>query len=119
MPVQYNRLGKNLQAIRKRRNITQKGLAEMLGCSTEHLCHIESGKRHIQLDMLNLFCEVLGVSYEEVLSGATQARINNAEASNVQDQDALEQFAQIISGCSDAKIHGLLDICWQVIELPR
>lgn len=88
-------------------------------CSTEHLCHIVIGERHIQLDMVNLFCEVLGASYEEVLSGTTQAEINKSEAPSIQDHDALEEFAQIISGCSDAKIHCLLDICWQIIELPR
>ena len=78
MAFHDRRLGENLRRIRLNAHMTQKALTEQIGYqSPEHWSRIESGCRHIPLHMLDRFCKLLDVSYEEVLHGATEARIRS------------------------------------------
>ena len=77
MAFHNRRLGENLRRIRLNAHMTQKALTEQIGYqSPEHWSRIESGCRHIPLHMLDRFCKLLDVSYEEVLHGATEARMS-------------------------------------------
>ena len=67
--------------------------------------------------MLDRFCELLNVSYEEVLHGATEARIrSDAEPERVRSYE--EQFAAIIADCPSDVVDGILSVCEQIAHLP-
>jgi transcriptional regulator with XRE-family HTH domain len=68
--VQEDRLaaiGKNLQLIRKRRGLTQKGLGEIIGVTREAIGAYEAGRNHLMDTTLLDIAAVLRVSPNEIL----------------------------------------------------
>ena len=118
MAFHDQRLGENLRRIRLNAHITQRVLSEQIGYQTpEHWSRIESGRRRIPPHMLDRFCELLNVSYEEVLHGATEARIHSdAEPELAGSYE--EQFAAIIADCPPDVVEGILSVCEQIAHLP-
>lgn len=67
------RIGKNIRAIRERIGMTQEFLAaklQLCGCDITRsaIAKIEVGQRHLYVDEVILLKEILGVSYDEILS---------------------------------------------------
>lgn len=67
------RFGARLRTIRERLHLTQEQLAAMLqvrgvDLTRSALAKIEAGQRHVYLDELIAFQQVLRVSFEELLS---------------------------------------------------
>lgn len=66
--------GKNLQKLRKSRNLSQTDMATKLqlagrSMSRAQYAHIEQGIRNVYMSDLVLFKEILDVSYEEFFIG--------------------------------------------------
>jgi transcriptional regulator with XRE-family HTH domain len=60
-------IGKQLQSLRKKRGLTQKGLAEKIGVTREAIASYESGRSHLtDLTLLDLSA-ALRVSADEIL----------------------------------------------------
>ena len=117
MAFHDQRLGENLRRIRLNAHMTQRVLSEQIGYQTpEHWSRIESGRRHIPLHMLDRFCELLNVSYEEVLHGATEARIRS-DAKPARAGSYAERFAAIIADCPPDVVEGILSVCEQIAHL--
>lgn len=118
MAFHYRRLGENMRRTRLRAHMTQKTLAEKIGYqSPEHWSRIESGSRRIPLHTLDSFCELLNVSYEEILSGATDVRIRgDGEPSRTKSYE--ERFGAIVADCPPEVIEDILSICAQIASLP-
>lgn len=119
MPIDYQQLGKNIYAVRKKRKLTQQRLAEMLNYSPEHISQLEHGNRPIQLDALNYICEQLDVSFGYLLLGATPARILPDDKPDQNSIDAVKEFTRIIHGCSPKRIEYILEICKILTCFPR
>jgi len=117
MALSFDRLGANIATYRKKRNVTQKNLSEVFDCPPESISRYENGRRKLSLDMLDALCQHLDVSYEELLSGATTAKIR----SDQQDDPnwAVEEFKQIICGYSDKTIRQLLDVCAAILSMSE
>lgn len=62
-------IGKNIQIIRKERNITQEQLAEKVDVSKDHISHIETGSGKISLNLLLKLCAELSVTPNDILIG--------------------------------------------------
>jgi len=67
------RIGRNIRALRERAAMTQELLAAKLqlrGCDITRsaVAKIEVGQRHLYLDELILIKEILGVSFDDLLS---------------------------------------------------
>lgn len=118
MPLQHDRLGKNIHAYRIKHKLSQNDFAEMIGCTPEQLSRIENGHRRVQLDTLNNICEILDISYEELLWGATEAKIHAENEMNSENW-ASEEFMKIVFGLSDEKIKSILSICAEIVQLPK
>lgn len=58
---QYKCLGENIAFYRKRANMTQERLSEMVGVNSVHISHIETGDRAASLDAVFAIAEALGV----------------------------------------------------------
>lgn len=118
MSLQYDRLGKNIRVYRIKHKLSQSTFAGMLGCTPEQLSRIENGHRKVQLGTLNSICEVLNISYEDLLLGATEAKVRSENEVN-RENWATEEFTKIVTGLSEKKIRALLDICAAIARIPR
>jgi transcriptional regulator with XRE-family HTH domain len=63
------KLGKRIQALRKKKNWTQIEMAEYLGMNRGHLSDIELGKRETGLITLQIIATGLGTSMSRLLRG--------------------------------------------------
>lgn len=66
-------IGKNIKILREKANLTQEQLSAQLqvqGCDITRsaLAKIEVGQRHIYVDEIILFKDILKVSYEQLLN---------------------------------------------------
>ena len=61
-------LGANVRNERKRRALTQEGLAEQLGITPRYLAAIERGERNLTLDSIEALAEQLGVDPHSLLA---------------------------------------------------
>lgn len=118
MAIHYDRLGKNLQKYRKKNRLSQNVLAEKINCPHTSISRFENNKRKLSLELLNSICEELDISYEEILAGATDAKVLSGEVRN-EENWAAEEFIRITAGCSDEAVRKLLDICNQIISMPK
>lgn len=60
-------MGKRVQALREEKGLTQKGMAEILGCTTSHYQKIEYGKVNIPTTTLVFFADYFNVSTDYLL----------------------------------------------------
>lgn len=60
-------MGKQIALYRKKRKLTQKELAAMVGMDANHLYCIEAGKKHPQIGILARLAAGLGVPIEELV----------------------------------------------------
>ena len=58
---QYKCLGENIAFYRKRREMTQEKLSEIVGVENVHISHIETGDRAASLDLVFAIADALGV----------------------------------------------------------
>lgn len=118
MPIRYKVIGRNIRDQRKKRKLTQQQLAEDLGCSTEHLSHIENGVRHIQFEMLNSACIHLQVSFEDLLCGAMDVPVRSDQAQDTVDR-RVREFADIVANCSTESVDQILEICRRIVDMSK
>jgi len=100
--MEFNKtaLGNKIQRIRKRKGITQQTLAELVDCSTTHICYCESGRRHMSVDTLVRIANALHVTADELLIDSLE---NTVKVSN-------HEFAAILIDCSEYEKQVLLDV---------
>ncbi len=60
-------MGTRVQALREEKGLTQKGMAEILGCTTSHYQKIEYGKVNIPTTTLAFFADYFNVSTDYLL----------------------------------------------------
>lgn len=59
-------IAKNLLYYRKKKNLTQKGLAELLGVTSAAVSNWENGVNSVDIDTLYKACSVLGVTFNDM-----------------------------------------------------
>lgn len=65
--VFYQKLGENIRTCRKRSNLSQDGLAKLIGLTRTSLTNIENGRQHPPLHTLCEIVEKLKVDISELL----------------------------------------------------
>lgn len=65
--MDYLKLGTQVKVARRKKGITQARLAEMLGYSTQHISHVETGSTKLSVESLVELSNVLEVSVDELL----------------------------------------------------
>lgn len=109
MSISAALLGKRLQNVRVEKKITQEYLAEKVELSIPHISRIETGKKPVYLHKLAIWCDVLDVPIEEILTGAVMPA---NPAYN-------RQFGEIAQGCSEETIAAMLETCRRIAEVER
>ena len=67
-------VGRNVLRIRKNKNITQEGLAELSGFSQQYISGLEKGLRNPTVVTIYELSQALGVNYIELLKPDVQAK---------------------------------------------
>ena len=109
MGVSAEILGNRLKQARKKKNYTQEYVAEMVGLSVEHFSRIENGKKNVYLHKLALWCDVLDVPIEQILTGAV------TPANPAYNR----QFGEIAQGCSEKTVAAMLDVCRRIADVEK
>ena len=68
--------GENLQTIRKKNQLSQEGLAEMLGVSRQAVSKWELGEGYPEVDKLLLLSKKLNISIDSLLGGENAAALS-------------------------------------------
>lgn len=68
MKINYLLLGEKIKKIRRRKNLSQSTLAELVNVSISYISRVECGKDHISLDLLVNVCEALETNLDEILT---------------------------------------------------
>lgn len=69
MAVNYERIGKRIQAIRKLKKLSQADLAEYTGMSVSYISHIETGIKRASLESVVRIANALEITVDQVLNG--------------------------------------------------
>ena len=109
MAISAKILGKRLQKARQKKGYTQEQLAEMVDFSVPHLSRIERGTKPVYLHKLGLWCDVLDVPVEEILSGASIPANSSYN----------RQFGEIAAGCSEETVAAMLDVCRRIADVEK
>lgn len=70
--VYEKEIGKKLQELRKRKNITQESLAEKIGLTSGHISAIERGVNAPSLDTLIMYMNAVECSADDLFSGVLE-----------------------------------------------
>jgi len=62
-------LGRNLKALRKKKNLTQENLANSLSVSRQAICLWERGERTPKISTLTRVSRIFGVSIDHMVNG--------------------------------------------------
>ena len=69
MPLNYERIGKRVQQLRKMKKLSQADLAELTEMSVSYISHIETGIKKASLESVVRIANALGVTVDQLLSG--------------------------------------------------
>ncbi len=67
--IDYNLLGFRIGERRRELGIKQSELAEMIGVSTKYISNIETGKKHLSLDLLAKITVALHITFDFFMNG--------------------------------------------------
>ncbi len=71
--------GENLQMIRKKNQLSQEGLAEMLGVSRQAVSKWELGEGYPEVDKLLILSKKLNISLDSLLGGENATMLSKAD----------------------------------------
>lgn len=60
-----NNFGKKLAYIRKKRNLSQMQLAEIMDCNFNYISRIECGRANITMNMIEILADALDIDAKE------------------------------------------------------
>lgn len=97
-----------IRQARIEKRISQEKLAEMLDVSTTHVRHIESGHRKPSIEKLVSLCQILDISFDQVVKGeprpvatASERVLNCME--NVFSEEERNLIADLIEAAADKR----------------
>lgn len=96
----FEKLGKKIKAVRKKRGFTQAQLSEHIECSTSYISYVEQGHKSLSLEMFVLVANALNVSADELLRDCLE---NTIAVSN-------HDFASLLADCTSYESRVLLDV---------
>ena len=98
--MDYAAIGKRIHAHRKRLNLSQEELAEMVNISTVHMSHIETGYTKLSLPVLVDLACALGVRTDDLIF----------DKDALGKTELLEEITLELQDCSNAQLLALRQI---------
>lgn len=75
--VDYKKIGQRIKQARMERGMNQSDLGELLGCSNNHVCHVEIGQTKVSLAMLMKLSVILDKDFNYFLFDTPYTRREN------------------------------------------
>jgi transcriptional regulator with XRE-family HTH domain len=101
-------LANTIHQAREEKRITQEQLAEYLQVSPTHVRHLESGRRKPSIEKLISLCQILDVSFDQVVKGeprpvstAAERIVNCLEHAFSEEEQSL--IADLIEAAADRR----------------
>ena len=104
----YAFLGTRLKTERKKKNITQEKLAELVGCSSAHISHIETGNTIPSLNTIISIINHLHISSDALLC-------DYVDKTDVY----LNEWSDLLQNCTDKEIKFIVGISKEVLQNLR
>ena len=98
--MDYAAIGKRIRAYRKKIDLSQEELAEMVNISTVHMSHIETGYTKLSLPVLVDLACALGVRTDDLIF----------EKEAFSKDELLEEISLELQGCSKEQLLALRQI---------
>jgi transcriptional regulator with XRE-family HTH domain len=99
MQIDYLDIGSRIRTERLKQNIPQEKLAEMVGCGTTHISHIETGNTKASIKILIAIINALNISADELL------RNHIGKVKHILDGE----LAEIMQDCNDDETRIIAD----------
>jgi transcriptional regulator with XRE-family HTH domain len=99
MEINFHDIGSRIRAARKKQNLSQEKLAEMVGVGTTHISHIETGNTTPSIKTLIAIINALGISADELLRNQLHKAKHVLEG----------ELAEIIHDCTDDETRIITD----------
>lgn len=68
-PINYERIGRRVQQLRKARGLSQADLADITEMSVAYISHIETGVKRASLESVVRIANALNVTVDQILNG--------------------------------------------------
>lgn len=98
MEIDYAAIGKRIRKARKKQNLTQEQLAEMIGVKSAHISNIESGKKPFSFNVfvrlytaLKVNLDSLLLKHGELRDAAAEKRSGSKEVEAMSKCEALHE----------------------------
>ncbi len=98
--MDYYVIGQRIRKTRKAHGLSQEQLAELVGISTTHMSHIETGNTKLSLPVLVSLAEALEVSTDELL----------LQGSPTKRGGVLDELAQLLESCTTQQMKIVVDV---------
>ncbi len=98
--MDYYAIGLRIRKYRKAHNLSQEELAELVGISTTHMSHIETGSTKLSLPVLVKLSIALEVQTDDLLFDHT----------TYSPQENLEDIYQLLKGCTSKQLRFIKDL---------
>lgn len=98
--LDYKALGMRLKYYRQQKHYTQEKLAELSGCAVSSVSHAERGTSQTSLPLLIRFCNVLGVTVDQLLCDSLPIASSTLE----------EDIAALLADCTTQELKIIKDI---------
>ena len=109
-------IGQRIRMERKRLGISQEALASDLNISVNYLGEMERGKRVVNLNMAEKFCQYFHMTLDYLYRGTAPETLCE-KTSNATDPH--RELMQLFELCSDQELRLCLDICRPVLVTWR
>lgn len=109
MELNYKEMGKRIKIARIKADMTQEGLASILGLSPSHMSNIETGTTRISLTALVNIANALSVSVDDLLYDSV-----------IHARPQLERdIQQIVDDCDDYELRVVKEVSQSVLDILR
>ncbi|MDE7477869.1 MAG: helix-turn-helix domain-containing protein [Lachnospiraceae bacterium] len=107
--MDYKDLGRRLKDERKKKNITQEQLAEMVDCSCAHISHIETGNTIPSVEILIAIINKLGISSDAILCDSVDKA----------DHVYKDELNELLMDCSENEVKYIVEMAKENIRIYR
>lgn len=97
--MDYYQIGQRVRKYRKAHKLSQEELAELVGISTTHMSHIETGNTKLSLPVCVALADALQIQTDDLLR--SQPPVSTA---------ARQALASILEGCSEEETRIIADV---------
>lgn len=110
MVLNYEEIGKNIRLQRCRMGLKQAELADLIGVTSQHLCHIETSTSTPSLSVLVEIANVLKTDVNTLLGSNLTSR---------REETLTSELAEILAEASTGQLALCIELCRAVIKVDK